>query len=102
MNYSVLAAGNGEAALEMIADHERKIDLLLTDVVMPGLNGRQLVDRALAVRPAIQVLFMTGYARDAIVHEGRLDPGVVLIRKSISPAELSQRLRELLDPRKVS
>jgi two-component system NtrC family sensor kinase len=64
---------------------------------MPGMNGRQLVDRALAERPGLQVLFMTGYARDAIVHDGRLDPGVVLIQKPISPTELSLRLRSMLD-----
>jgi two-component system NtrC family sensor kinase len=101
MNYSVLAAENAETALELIADDSRKIDLLLTDVVMPGMNGRELVDRALAKRSGLQVLFMTGYARDAIVHEGRLDPGVVLIQKPISPPELSLRLRSMLDGRRV-
>lgn len=84
MNYSVLAAPNAEAALGVVADHSQKVDLLLTDVVMPGMNGRQLVDRSLAERPNLKVLFMTGYARDAIVHDGRLDTGVVLIQKPIS------------------
>jgi two-component system NtrC family sensor kinase len=97
MGYSVLAAENAEVAMEVVVDPSRKIDLLLTDVVMPGMNGRQLVDRALAERPGLQVLFMTGYARDAIVHDGRLDPGVVLIQKPISPTELSLRLRSMLD-----
>ena len=97
MNYSVLAAENAEAAMEVVADPSRKIDLLLTDVVMPGMNGRQLVDRALAERPSLRVLFMTGYARDAIVHDGRIDPGVVLIQKPISPTELSLRLRSMID-----
>jgi two-component system, NtrC family, sensor kinase len=69
----------------------------LTDVVMPGLNGRQLVDLALTRRPALKVLFMTGYARDAIVHEGRLDPGVVLIQKPISAPELSVRIRAMIE-----
>ena len=101
MNYSVLAAENAESALEVLADRSRRIDLLLTDVVMPGMNGKQLVDRALAERTALQVLFMTGYARDAIVHEGRLDPGVVLIQKPISQPELSRRLRSMLDARRA-
>lgn len=82
-------------------DLSRNIDLLLTDVVMPGMNGKQLVDRALAERPGLRVLFMTGYARDAIVHEGRLDAGVVLIQKPIASPELSMRLRSMLDGRRV-
>jgi CheY-like chemotaxis protein len=97
MDYLVLTAENAETALELIADPAKKIDLLLTDVVMPGLNGRQLVDLALTRRPALKVLFMTGYARDAIVHEGRLDPGVVLIQKPISAPELSVRIRAMIE-----
>ena len=97
MDYLVLTVENAETALELIADPAKKIDLLLTDVVMPGLNGRQLVDLALTRRPALKVLFMTGYARDAIVHEGRLDPGVVLIQKPISAPELSVRIRAMIE-----
>jgi two-component system, NtrC family, sensor kinase len=65
------------------------------------MNGRQLVDRALAERPTLQVLFMTGYGRDAIVRDGRLHPDVVLIQKPFSPPELSLRLRSVLDARPV-
>ncbi len=101
MGYSVLVAEHAEKALEFIGDRAQKIDLLLTDVVMPGMNGRQLAERALADRPALRVLFMTGYARDAIVHQGRLEPGVVLIQKPISPPELSSRLRSMLDARRI-
>ena len=101
MNYQTLAADNAEAALEMVGNPEREIDLLLTDVVMPGLNGKQVVDRALAQRPKLQVLFMTGYARDVIVQEGRLHPEVVLIQKPFSPADLSLRLRSILDGRRI-
>jgi two-component system NtrC family sensor kinase len=101
MGYSVLVAEHAEKALEFIGDRAQKIDLLLTDVVMPGMNGRQLVDRALADRPALQVLFMTGYARDAIVNQGRLEPGVLLIQKPISPPELSSRLRSMLDSQRL-
>jgi two-component system, NtrC family, sensor kinase len=100
MNYSVLAADSAESALAIVSDQSREIDLLLTDVVMPGMNGRQLVDRALTERPTLHVLFMTGYARDAIVHDGRLDSDVVLIQKPISPPELSLRLRSKLDGRR--
>lgn len=72
---------------------------MLTDVVMPGLNGRELVDRALLRRPALKVVFMTGYARDAFLSEGRLEPGVVLVQKPISSPELSLRIRSALDGR---
>jgi two-component system NtrC family sensor kinase len=102
MNYSVSAADNAEAALRIIADGSQRIDLMLTDVVMPGMNGRQLVDRALAERPRLRVLFMTGYPRDAIVHAGRLDSDVVLVQKPISPAELSLRLKTMLNGRRAS
>jgi two-component system NtrC family sensor kinase len=73
----------------------------LTDIVMPGMNGRQLAELALAERPGLQVLFMTGYARDAIVHQGRLERGVILIQKPISPPELSSRLRSMLDSQRI-
>jgi two-component system NtrC family sensor kinase len=101
LDYAVLVADHAEKALEFIGDRARKIDLLLTDIVMPGMNGRQLADRALAERPTLQVLFMTGYARDAVVHQGRLEPGVVLIQKPISPPELSSRLRSMLDSQRL-
>src|SRR3569623_1200247 len=97
MNYSVLATESAEAALGVVTDRSQRGDLMLTDVVMPGMNGRQLVDRALAARPALRVLFMTGYPRDAFAQNGRLHPDVILVQKPISPAELSLRLRTLLD-----
>ncbi|SFJ73021.1 hybrid sensor histidine kinase/response regulator [Bradyrhizobium sp. Gha] len=101
MGYSVLVAEHAEKALEFIGDRALGIDLLLTDIVMPGMNGRQLAERALADRPGLQVLFMTGYARDAIVHQGRLESGVILIQKPISPPELSSRLRSMLDSQRI-
>ena len=60
-----------------------RVDLLFTDVVLPGMSGRILVDRALGLRPGLKVLFTTGYSRDAIVHQGRLDAGVQLIRETL-------------------
>jgi len=70
---------------------------LLTDIVLPGRNGRQLADELRIRRPALKVLFMTGYSRNAIVHQGRLDPGVDLIQKPLSQATLSAKVRTVLD-----
>lgn len=97
LKYSVKAADGGDAAIVMIEDTEQKIDLLLTDVVMPGMNGRQLADVASAKRPDLKILYMTGYSRNAIVHQGRLDPGVSLIQKPVSEQNLAMRVRSMLD-----
>lgn len=75
LNYTVLEANGSEAALKIFEDRSKRIDLLLTDVVMPGLNGRELSEIAVKQRPDLKVLCMTGYSRNAIVHHGRLDPG---------------------------
>jgi PAS domain S-box-containing protein len=97
LGYSVLAAATATAALDIIGrGHE--IDLLFTDVVMPGaMNGRQLADEAKRRRPGLKVLFTTGYARNAIVHQGRLDRGVEMIGKPYTFQELGARIRALLD-----
>src|SRR4029079_2904932 len=91
------AADNAQAALHVLIDDSRRIDLLLTDVIMPGLNGRELGRRAQALRPRLRVLYMTGYSRNAVVHHGRLDEGVDLIQKPVSQAQLATRVREILD-----
>jgi PAS domain S-box-containing protein len=97
LGYSVLAAANGPAALEMIGQNQH-IDLLFTDVVMPGgMNGRQLADEAAKLRPGLKVLFTTGYTVNAIVHHGRLDPGVELISKPFTYESLGSKIRSLLD-----
>jgi CheY-like chemotaxis protein len=97
LGYRVLAAANGAAALEILKDG-KTIDLLFTDVVMPGgVNGRQLADEAVRLRPDLKVLFTTGYTRNAIVHHGRLDAGVEMIGKPFSFSELSAKVRALLD-----
>jgi len=92
----VSEATNAHEALAII-DGDAEIDLLFTDVMLPGgINGRQLADTALERRPALKVLFTTGYARDAIVHDGRLDPGVQLIGKPFSYADLAIKVRAVL------
>jgi signal transduction histidine kinase/CheY-like chemotaxis protein len=95
LNYRVLEAADGEAALPLVHRPEA-IDLLLTDVVMPGMNGRALGDAAQQHRPGLKILYMTGYSRNAIVHQGRLDPGVSLIQKPFSESALASRVNEML------
>ncbi len=97
LGYTVLAASNGAAALEIIRGHA-DIDLLFTDIVMPGgINGRQLADEAVRLRPNLKVLFTTGYSANAIVHHGRVDADVELIVKPFGYESLGQKIRSLLD-----
>ena len=93
--YSVLAAEDGPAALALL-DRHPEVVLLFTDVGLPGMNGRQLADEARRRRPGLKVLFASGYARNAIVHDGRLDPGVELLTKPFTADELLRRLSKLL------
>ena len=97
LNYDVQESDRGETAISFLENRNQKIDLLLTDVVMPGMNGRQLAEIAVAKRPDLKVLYMTGYSRNAIVHQGRLDPGVSLIQKPVSEEALASRIRSLLE-----
>jgi signal transduction histidine kinase len=97
LNYRVREAANGAAALASFDANPFRIDLLLTDIVMPGLNGRELADQLHHRQTGLRVLFMTGYSRDAIVHEGRLDPGVSLLQKPVTQALLAAKIREILD-----
>jgi PAS domain S-box-containing protein len=97
LGYAVLSAANAAAALDIL-DRGHEVDLLFTDVVMPGaMNGRQLADEAKRRRPGLKVLFTTGYTRNAIVHQGRLDRGVEMISKPFTFQELGTRIRALLD-----
>jgi CheY-like chemotaxis protein len=99
LGYRVLEAGNAAAAL-VILKSGADVDLLFTDVVMPGASGRELANEALALRKDLAVLFTTGYTRNAIVHHGRLDADVHLLSKPYTQQQLSTKLRELLDARK--
>jgi signal transduction histidine kinase len=97
LGYDVIEAKDGPAALALI-EQRPDIRLLFTDVGLPGgLNGRQLADQAIALRPRLKVLYMTGYARNAIVHHGRLDEGVELLNKPFNSAALAARVRAVLD-----
>ncbi len=96
-NYTVIEAATGEKATEAMDAYQGRIDLLLTDVVMPGMNGRKLAETAKTRRPEMKVLFMTGYSRNAIVHHGRLDPGVELLQKPVTGEHLAAKIRAILD-----
>jgi PAS domain S-box-containing protein len=95
--YEVLAAGSGAAALALFEEHGSEVDLLLTDVVMPRVSGRELAERLATLRPGLRVLYMSGYADDAIVQHGVLDPGTRFIGKPFSSADLTRKVREVLD-----
>ncbi len=97
LGYHVMSAESGAAALQTLNGSDQ-IDLLLTDVVMPGgMNGRQLADKAVRHRPGLRVLYMTGYARNAIIRQGRLDRGINMISKPFSFEELASKVRQVLD-----
>ena len=96
LGYSIIEAEEAEQALRILEGSER-IDLLFTDVVLPGKSGRVLADLALQTRPDLKVLFTTGYSRNAIVHHGRLDAGVHLLSKPFTFDQLGGRVRDVLD-----
>jgi two-component system, NtrC family, sensor kinase len=96
LGYDVLEAASGEDALRLMNEY-KGIGLLLTDVVMPGMNGRKLAEEARQRRPELKVLFMTGYSRNAIVHQGRLDAGVDLMQKPLTSEQLATTVRNVLD-----
>jgi signal transduction histidine kinase/DNA-binding response OmpR family regulator len=96
LGYNVIEAEDAQDALRKL-ERTASIDLLFTDIGLPGMNGRQLVEEALRRRPQLKVLYTTGYARNAIVHHGRLDPGVQLITKPFTYANLAARVRDVLD-----
>ena len=95
LGYRVVPAESPAQALEIIRSRE-PIDLLFTDMVMPGMTGRQLADHAARFRPQLKVLYTSGYAENGIVHDGRIDAGVHLLNKPYRREELARRLREVL------
>ncbi len=94
--YQVLTANNGEEALQLSKDYKGRIDLLLTDVVMPGISGRETADQLTAQRKGLKVLFMSGYTESAIVHHGVMDPGVDFLPKPFTGDTLARKLSEML------
>ncbi len=96
LNYQVIEAKDSATALRLL-DADKKFDLLLTDVVLPGKNGRELASEVERRRPGTKIIFMTGYSRNAIVHQGRLDPGIELIPKPLIERVLARKIRQLLN-----
>lgn len=95
--YVVIEASDAEEAFRVAAQHAGPLHLLLTDVVMPGMSGRLLAQRLSEQYPDLNVLYMSGYTDDAIVHHGVLAPGVAFLQKPFTPATLARAVREVLD-----
>ena len=97
VGYGVLEAGSSAEALDLVTRMDKTIDLLLTDVVMPGMNGRELADQVLRLAPGTPVLFTSGYTDGEIERRGLLGPGAAFIQKPLTPATLVRAVREQLD-----
>ena len=97
LGYRVLAAGHPSEALEIASGYYGEIDILVTDVVMPGMNGRQLSEKLLAARPKLKRLFMSGYTANVIAHHGALEPGVHFLQKPFTGQDLAAKVRGVLD-----
>jgi signal transduction histidine kinase/ActR/RegA family two-component response regulator len=95
--YKLLRPTSPQRALEMAMNKERKIDLLLTDVIMPGMSGKQLYEKISEIRPDIKVVYMSGYTDNVIAHHGILDPGIHFLQKPFTESTLLNKLREALD-----
>jgi two-component system cell cycle sensor histidine kinase/response regulator CckA len=94
--YNVLEAADGREALFQCGAHEGSIDLLISDVMMPGMGGRELAEHALMMRPGMKVLFMSGHTEDVILKEG-IEKGTAFLQKPFRPADLAHKVREILD-----
>jgi PAS domain S-box-containing protein len=95
--YKILEAEDGLAALQIVDGYQGKIDLLLTDIIMPGMNGRELAAQVVKLLPQIRVLYMSGYTENAVGHDGALDAGIHLLQKPFSLPSLKENVREVLD-----
>ena len=95
--YRVIEAADGAVAMQIAVAHEATIHLLLTDVIMPGMNGRELAQRISEIRPNVKILYMSGYTENVIGHNGMLDAGVRLLQKPFNLRDLKSKVREVLD-----
>jgi two-component system, cell cycle sensor histidine kinase and response regulator CckA len=95
--YRVLSASDPATAIALARRHEAAIDLLLTDVIMPGMNGRELARALATARPRMKVLYMSGYTDAAMTQQGILAPGTAFLSKPFTPEALARKIREVLD-----
>jgi len=95
--YSVLEAGDGQEALEIFKDNRDRIDLVILDVIMPKLNGREVYDAVIAIDPSAKILFCSGYSKDVVISQGGLEQGMNYLAKPYTPKELLMKIREVLD-----
>ena len=95
--YNVIEAADGARAMQIALAHQGTIHLLLTDVIMPGMNGRELAQRISEIRPQTKILYMSGYTENVIGHNGTLDAGVRLLQKPFTLRELKNKVRQVLD-----
>jgi two-component system, cell cycle sensor histidine kinase and response regulator CckA len=93
--YKVLEAENGECGLDAAAKHAGKIDLVITDVIMPGLGGREMAERLAKTRPETKVLYLSGYTEDAIISDGTME-STAFLQKPFTLQNLSKKVREVL------
>jgi len=96
LGYQTSEADSGESAIAMVETEGLRPDLILTDVIMPGLSGRTLAEALSRIIPGVKVVYMSGYTDDAIAHHGVLDPGVEFIQKPFSMAVLADKIRSVL------
>jgi CheY-like chemotaxis protein len=99
--YQVLEAANGEEALAIFEKQGAAVDLVLTDMVMPKMSGRELAERVLQIRPDAKVIFMSGYTDDVLIRTGALNPGMSFLQKPLRAATLIAKIRAALDERSL-
>jgi len=100
LGYKVLEAGDGEEALRISGEHEDVIHLLLTDFIMPGINGRELADTLQQDRPNMKVIIMSGYTDDVIAQHGVLEDGINFLQKPVTVIKMASKIREVLDEKR--
>jgi two-component system cell cycle sensor histidine kinase/response regulator CckA len=95
--YKILEADRGDTALRIAAGHAGRIDLLISDVVLPGMAGKELGSKLLANNPNTKVLYLSGYTEEAIIHQGMLDAGVAFLQKPFMLQALARKVRDVLN-----